>query len=87
MLSTSGHIAALVNPPGNPKSSYQVSEDNTVSADEWRAAAATEKGSWWPDYAKWLRERSGEEKPAPASLGTVELRPLDDAPGSYVLDK
>ena len=87
VLSTNGHIAALVNPPGNPKSGYQVLDDATLDEDEWRQAAATEKGSWWPDYAGWLRDRSGSEKPAPQEPGDAELRPIEDAPGSYVLEK
>jgi class II poly(R)-hydroxyalkanoic acid synthase len=87
VLSTNGHIAALVNPPGNPKSSYQVMDDTSLDEDQWRQAAPTVKGSWWPDYIGWLRDRSGEEKPAPTDLGNAEFRPLDDAPGSYVLDK
>lgn len=87
VLSTNGHIAALVNPPGNRKSSYQVSDDNRLDATQWRQTAPTEQGSWWPDYAGWLRDRSGAEKPAPAVLGNAEYRPLEEAPGSYVLDK
>jgi len=87
VLSTNGHIAALVNPPGNPKSSYQVMDDVSLDEAQWREAAPTVKGSWWPDYAGWLRDRSGAEKPAPAELGGAEFRPLEDAPGSYVLDK
>ena len=86
VLSTNGHVAALVNPPSNPKSSYQVSDDNTLDAGDWRQAAKTEKGSWWPDYATWLRERSGAEKPAPEELGSEQHPPIEDAPGSYVLD-
>jgi polyhydroxyalkanoate synthase len=87
VLSTNGHIAALVNPPGNPKSSYQISDDNTLDATDWKRAAPTEQGSWWPDYAAWLRERSGEDKPAPQALGSTRHHALEDAPGSYVLDK
>jgi polyhydroxyalkanoate synthase len=87
VLSTNGHIAALVNPPDNPKSSYQVMDDTSLDEIQWRQAALTVKGSWWPDYAGWLRARSGAEKPAPPELGSDEFRPLDDAPGSYVLDK
>jgi polyhydroxyalkanoate synthase len=87
VLSSNGHIAALVNPPGNPKSSFQVSDDNTLDAEQWRQVARQEKGSWWPDYAAWLGDRSGGEKPAPESLGSTEFRPIEDAPGSYVLDR
>ncbi len=84
VLSTNGHIAALVNPPGNPKSSYRVSDDMTAEAADWEQLAATQKGSWWPDFAGWLVERSGEEKPAPADLGNERFPALEDAPGSYV---
>ena len=87
VLSTNGHIAALVNPPGNPKSSFQVMDDITLDAEEWQQAAPTVKGSWWPDYAEWLRDRSGAEKPAPTHLGSSEFRPLEDAPGTYIFDK
>ena len=87
VLSTNGHIAALVNPPGNPKSSYQVMDDVTMAPEEWQQAAPTVKSSWWPDYADWLRDRSGTEKQAPAQLGNSEFPPLENAPGTYVLDK
>jgi polyhydroxyalkanoate synthase len=87
VLSTNGHIAALVNPPGNPKSSYQVSDDNAASAEEWRGIAETVQGSWWPDYHAWLAARSGDLKPAPASLGSSIHPVIEAAPGSYVLDQ
>jgi polyhydroxyalkanoate synthase len=87
VLSTNGHIAALVNPPSNPKSSYRVADDVTTEASDWAELAPTVKGSWWPDYAAWLGARSGETKPAPQALGNERFRVLEDAPGSYVLDK
>ncbi|WP_028659155.1 PHA/PHB synthase family protein [Nocardioides insulae] len=87
VLSTNGHIAALVNPPGNPKSSYQVMDDNTLDPVEWQEAAQREQGSWWPDYSQWLEARSGDQVPAPEELGSVDFRPLEEAPGSYVRDR
>ncbi len=87
VLSTNGHIAALVNPPTNPKSNYQVSDDNKLPADEWRASAEKVQGSWWPDYAAWLAERSADFRPAPAQLGSVLHPVIGEAPGSYVLDQ
>ncbi|HST97583.1 MAG TPA: alpha/beta fold hydrolase [Geodermatophilus sp.] len=87
VLSTNGHIAALVNPPGNPKSSYRVTDDNSAAVEEWSDTARTEKGSWWPDYSAWLGERSGPDKPAPEQLGSARFRVREDAPGSYVRDK
>jgi polyhydroxyalkanoate synthase len=86
VLSTSGHIAALVNPPGNTKASYQVNKDNPADPQEWLRTAHTEEGSWWPDFLGWLGERSGAEKAAPPELGGGGLRPLIDAPGTYVFD-
>jgi polyhydroxyalkanoate synthase len=85
VLSTSGHIAAMVNPPDNPKASYQVNDENPESAEDWLAGAATLRGSWWQDWLSWLSERSGETRPAPAQLGAPGYEPLEPAPGTYVL--
>ena len=84
VLSTSGHIAALVNPPGNEKASYRVNEDLPEEPEAWLAGASTSPGSWWGDWMQWLAERSGEERAARKQLGGKGLRPLEDAPGSYV---
>jgi polyhydroxyalkanoate synthase len=86
VLSTSGHIASLVNPPGNPKSTFQVAESTPPDPEKWLAQAETVKGSWWPDFMTWLGERSGEDIPPPSSLGG-ELEELAPAPGTYVFDK
>jgi polyhydroxyalkanoate synthase len=86
ILSTSGHIASLVNPPGNPKSTFQVAESTPADTQKWLAQAETVKGSWWPDFMTWLGERAGEDVPAPSSLGG-DLEELAPAPGSYVFDK
>jgi polyhydroxyalkanoate synthase len=86
ILSTNGHIASLVNPPTNPKSTFQVATSTPPDPGEWLAQAETTKGSWWPDYMAWLGERSGEEIPAPEKLGG-DLEVLGDAPGTYVFDK
>jgi polyhydroxyalkanoate synthase len=87
ILSTSGHIAALVNPPGNPKASYQTSGHNPADPRQWLEAAETRQGSWWPDLVAWLGERCGPQKPAPKRLGSRGLQPLVDAPGTYVFDR
>jgi polyhydroxyalkanoate synthase len=86
VLSTSGHIASLVNPPGNPKSTFQVAGSTPPDPQEWLAQAETVKGSWWPDFMTWLGERSGDEVAAPTTLGGG-LEILADAPGTYVFDK
>ena len=87
ILSTSGHIAALVNPPDNPKASFHTNDDHTVDATTWLKGAQTHQGSWWNDVAQWLDERTGELKPAPEEMGSTRLKPLAEAPGTYVFDK
>ena len=85
VLSTSGHIQALVNPPAaDSRASYRVTDDTTVDAEAWLATADAKPGSWWPDYRDWLGARSGALKPAPKSLGSRKYRPTAKAPGSYV---
>jgi poly(3-hydroxyalkanoate) synthetase len=86
-LSSSGHIASMVNPPGNPKSRFQVSASNPPDPRDWQKSAQTVPGSWWPDYSLWLAQRSGGEKDAPGALGSAQFPPLDAAPGLYVLDR
>src|SRR3954454_19819693 len=86
VLSTSGHIAAMVNPPGNEKASYQVNDrGNPADAEEWLEGAAKLRGTWWSDWLEWLSERFGDEKPAPRKLGARGYKQLDPAPGKYVL--
>lgn len=87
ILSTSGHIAALVNPPDNPKASFHTNDDHGADAKAWLTGAETHQGSWWNDVAQWLNERTGDLKPAPKELGSTRLKPLADAPGTYVFDK
>ena len=86
VLSTSGHVAAMVNPPGNAKARYQLAKECPEDPQEWLRRAETCHGSWWPDYADWLAERCGEEKAAPGELGGGGLAPICDAPGTYVHD-
>ena len=86
ILSTSGHIAALVNPPGSPKATYQTSKTNPASPADWLKTTESEPGSWWPDLLAWLGDRCGTDKPAPQDPGGGGLRPLVPAPGTYVFD-
>jgi polyhydroxyalkanoate synthase len=87
VLSTSGHIAAMVNPPGNDKAGYQVAEESPADPEVWLRRADSCRGSWWPDYAGWLAERCGDEMDAPSELGGGGLMPLGEAPGTYVYDR
>jgi len=87
VLSTSGHIASLVNPPGNPKATFQTAPDNPAEPRDWLRAAQTVPGSWWPDYSAWLAERSGGLRDRPDGLGGAGFAPMEPAPGSYVHDR
>jgi polyhydroxyalkanoate synthase len=85
VLSTSGHIQALVNPPGEEsRSSYRVADEHPAEPEAWTERATMRQGSWWPDYDEWLAARSGELKPAPKRLGGGRLKATAKAPGSYV---
>jgi polyhydroxyalkanoate synthase len=84
VLSNSGHIQALVNPPGNPKASFLVSDETPPEAEVWLKGASRHVGSWWTDWAQWTAERAGAERDAPNGLGSAAHPPLDPAPGRYV---
>ncbi len=86
VLSTSGHIAALVNPTTNAKSSFRTAKDNPADPLAWVSSADTQQGSWWADYVAWLGDRSATLKPAPVRLGRGRFTPVASAPGTYVLD-
>ena len=87
VLSTSGHIASMVNPPGNQKASFRTAPENPPDPADWLGQATIERGSWWPDYLGWLERRGGGEKARPRRLGAAGFRPTDPAPGTYVLDR
>ncbi|HUR84873.1 MAG TPA: alpha/beta fold hydrolase [Solirubrobacteraceae bacterium] len=84
VLSTSGHIAAMVNPPGNEKASFRVNDALPDDPDAWLRDATMTPGSWWQDWTAWLGERSGGERDAPQDLGDTTHRALGPAPGTYV---
>jgi polyhydroxyalkanoate synthase len=87
VLSSSGHIQSLVNPPGNPKASYWTGGEPGPDPRAWQASATRHTGSWWEPWAEWMREHSGEEVAAPTASGSSAHPPLEPAPGSYVLDR
>jgi polyhydroxyalkanoate synthase subunit PhaC len=87
VLSTSGHIASMVNPPGNPKATFQVAAGSPADPREWLASAETVGGSWWPHYSAWLATRSGGRRKARARLGRKGYEVLCAAPGTYVHDR
>jgi polyhydroxyalkanoate synthase subunit PhaC len=83
VLSSSGHIAALVNPPGNPRASFHVGTVDESDPAKWLEGAEKKSDSWWPDFVTWLGERSGRKVAAPSEpgAGTTVIEP---APGKYV---
>ena len=85
---SSGHIAGIINPPGG-KGAYwtrEIGEAAASSPEQWLQSAKRHEGSWWPDWTAWLSTRSGA-KGAPPTMGNSQHPPLQDAPGTYVLEK
>ena len=84
VLSGSGHIAGVVNPPSSGKYQYWTNDQiHDISLKDWMKGAQEHKGSWWPDWRAWLAELDPEEVPA-RSVGNDAYPPIEDAPGSYV---
>ncbi len=86
VLSSSGHLQSLINPPGNPKAKYFRSTQIKPTPDEWAAGAEEHNGSWWPRWGSWLKERAGAQKPAPKTVGNDAFPPIYAAPGRYVFN-
>ncbi len=87
VLSTSGHIASMVNPPSNERAGFQTAADNPDDPDQWLESAERVKGSWWTDYVEWLAERTGPQKARPRHLGSRVFPPVCPAPGTYIHDR
>ncbi|MFX0540652.1 PHA/PHB synthase family protein [Roseovarius sp. S4756] len=83
IVSQSGHIAGIVNPPSKKKYGHYTNGDWTGNADEWMEAAEFHEGSWWPRWEAWLKPRSGKLVPA-REPGDSKHPALGDAPGDYV---
>ena len=89
VLAGSGHIAGVVNPPEAQKYQYWTNDGKPASLDEFVAGAAEHKGSWWPDWSKWIEALGGKKVPAKGARmpGKGKLKAIEDAPGSYVRAK
>lgn len=90
VLSQSGHMQAILNPPGNPKAKYFVQAKKgklPATADEWLQGTQEVAGSWWPLWMEWVQKRSGKMKAAPASLGNDTYAAMEAAPGLYVVEE
>ncbi len=84
LLSNSGHIQSILNPPSNPKANYHESANLNGNASEWRSAAQNHAGSWWPTWLEWAQQRSGEQRATLSTLGNQHYPPQEQAPGNYV---
>ncbi|HMD62452.1 MAG TPA: class I poly(R)-hydroxyalkanoic acid synthase [Stellaceae bacterium] len=82
VLSASGHIAGVVNPPGG-KYGHWENDKNPATPEEWLATATAHTDSWWPPWERWVSQYAGGEVPA-RRPGDGKLKPIEDAPGSYV---
>jgi polyhydroxyalkanoate synthase len=87
ILSNSGHLQSLLNPPGNQKASFVTGPLAPAGPDAFLACSQKHEGSWWLHWRDWLHERSDEEVPAPTMLGNARHRADVPAPGTYVFDQ
>ena len=84
VLSTAGHIAGIVNPPG-PKAKHWVNEDDLPDDPlEWKAGARLHEGTWWEDWTTWIAGQGGPKVAARRTLGSQDHPPIEPAPGRYV---
>ena len=90
VLTSGGHNAGIVSPPGNPRRHFQMltrpAGGNYLPPDAWLAAAPETPDSWWPAWLAWLKARSGAPVKPPRT-GSGAYKPVGDAPGTYVLQK
>ncbi|MNY38452.1 Poly-beta-hydroxybutyrate polymerase [compost metagenome] len=87
VLSNSGHIQSILNPPGNPKARYMTNTELPYESKAWQESATKHTDSWWLYWQKWLSERSGASKKAPTKLGNKQFPPGEAAPGTYVHER
>ena len=87
VMGASGHIAGVINPPAKKKRSHWIGDKLPVSHQAWLADATEHAGSWWPDWAAWLKRHAGPQIAAPKSYGSRKYKALESAPGRYVKAK
>ncbi|MDX2061983.1 MAG: class I poly(R)-hydroxyalkanoic acid synthase [Bacteroidia bacterium] len=86
ILSESGHIAGIVNPPGKKKRKHYYNGPLGQGPDAWHAGAQVDDDSWWPRWAEWLKGHSGKQVAAPTALGSKDYPVIEPAPGRYVTE-
>jgi polyhydroxyalkanoate synthase len=84
VLGASGHIAGVINPPAKRKRSYWVNDDAADDAESWLAGAVEHPGSWWTEWAEFLKSHGGKQVKAPRKFGSTRYKPIESAPGRYV---
>ena len=84
ILSNSGHIQSILNPPGNPKANYFENGKLTSDPRAWYYDAEKKEGSWWPQWLEWIQQRSGEQRETIFSVGSNKYPAMEAAPGIYV---
>ena len=87
VLSTSGHIASMVNPPSNPKATFQTAPGNPPDPRDWLGAAADRAGKLVAGLLGLARRAQRRAGDRPERLGGPGFEPMQPAPGSYVLDR
>ena len=83
VLSTSGHIAGIVSPPG-PKARHWTNDQIAEAPERWLEGAEKHQQTWWEDWSQWISVRAGDKVDAPKQLGSKAYAPLEDSPGLYV---
>lgn len=86
ILSASGHIQSILNPPGSSKATFFTNAEQPADAQDWYAGATKHSGSWWEHWKAWLSARSGSQKAAPPFVGSSTYTTLVEAPGTYVYE-
>ena len=87
VMGASGHIAGVINPPAKNKRSYWTNDKLPASHEEWVKSAVEHPGSWWPDWARWLKPHGGKQINAPKTYGSRKYKVIEAAPGRYVKAK
>ena len=90
VMGASGHIAGVINPPAKNKRSHWIRSDNALpqTLEDWISGADEFAGSWWTDWAQWLKGHAGKQIAAPKRYGKgTKFKEIEAAPGRYVLQK